>query len=632
MAEGGAVMVEAVMMAEFDIDKGSVCRIQYPRDVGDKHLLAELMLPEGAHNHFEDWTVFMLGGSADMPSITASSAKPTTELLRKRWTVHAYRYNDDPNAEEQGAWEIIRSPSPNPEQDSPDTISLELGGTMPTPLFLVIDLGDGQTLRFVHHEELQYAALQPDFASMYSLEGAALGIHFLAAEDQEEFRVAIETLAAASAAPQPLLWCLNHVSSRRDATVRRGAQVKALAVCSRFQFIHVWKPVLVLAVDRMFMLSTGLGEYSETLEQQCRYLYDELNALSVSALPPVSDMQRRVHHKMLAQGSAQKELTLLGHVQFPPRSGARVPLRVPLMLQPEEIADASVTELLRRFRTALICIFHAVLNKKRVLFLGHSQPAEIVCLAVLSLPLLVCPPLTGLLERCYPFVSLTNLDFLKIEGFIAGSTNPIFASHPEWWDVLCDLDSGRVLVSSVGPHGRKCAAEPPRLSELDEDLYEQVSTGLDARYSEHWLRACFQEHAQQLRCEQLRGSTAVMDRQAGSPSDEMVMLFLEQLRSASCMTDKELEHIFSSVHSFVADEARLEQLLSRLPGSSPLGCLSPVATALFHPNASVRNLAASLLRAIGEHKEANPLMSGLNSFLLLGLSQQEKPDRPFGFS
>ncbi|KOO53099.1 protein mesa [Chrysochromulina tobinii] len=585
MAEGGAVMVEAVMMAEFDIDKGSVCRIQYPRDVGDKHLLAELMLPEGAHNHFEDWTVFMLGGSADMPSITASSAKPTTELLRKRWTVHAYRYNDDPNAEEQGAWEIIRSPSPNPEQDSPDTISLELGGTMPTPLFLVIDLGDGQTLRFVHHEELQYAALQPDFASMYSLEGAALGIHFLAAEDQEEFRVAIETLAAASAAPQPLLWCLNHVSSRRDATVRRGAQVKALAVCSRFQFIHVWKPVLVLAVDRMFMLSTGLGEYSETLEQQCRYLYDELNALSVSALPP-----------------------------------------------PEEIADASVTELLRRFRTALICIFHAVLNKKRVLFLGHSQPAEIVCLAVLSLPLLVCPPLTGLLERCYPFVSLTNLDFLKIEGFIAGSTNPIFASHPEWWDVLCDLDSGRVLVSSVGPHGRKCAAEPPRLSELDEDLYEQVSTGLDARYSEHWLRACFQEHAQQLRCEQLRGSTAVMDRQAGSPSDEMVMLFLEQLRSASCMTDKELEHIFSSVHSFVADEARLEQLLSRLPGSSPLGCLSPVATALFHPNASVRNLAASLLRAIGEHKAANPLMSGLNSFLLLGLSQQEKPDRPFGFS
>ena len=58
----------------------------------------------------------------------------------------------------------------------------------------------------------------------------------------------------------------------------------------------------------------------------------------------------------------------------------------------------------------------------------------------------------------------------------------------------------------------------------------QVNTGMDARYSEYWLRSCFQEHAQQLRCEQLRGSTAVMRRHADSPSAEMVMLFLEQAR------------------------------------------------------------------------------------------------------
>ena len=41
-------------------------------------------------------------------------------------------------------------------------------------------------------------------------------------------------------------------------------QVKALAICSRFQFIHVWKPLLLLAVDRLYSLSTGLGEYSES--------------------------------------------------------------------------------------------------------------------------------------------------------------------------------------------------------------------------------------------------------------------------------------------------------------------------------------------------------------------------------
>ena len=151
-----------------------------------------------------------------------------------------------------------------------------------------------------------------------------------------------------------------------------------------------------------------------------------------------------------------------------------------------------------------------LLGRKRVLFLGHAQPAEVVCLAVLSSPLLVSPPLEDVLERCYPYTTLNNLDFLSHEGYsawpppahahthahtyrracahstrtrartpwparpvvapphpsslsspspsrvpVAGSTNPIFESHPEWWDVLCDIDTGKVVVSAPGEKGRK---------------------------------------------------------------------------------------------------------------------------------------------------------------------------------
>ena len=53
--------IEAVLFAEFDIDKGSVLRVQYPQQISeDEGLLAELMLPEGVHNRPQDWTVFML--------------------------------------------------------------------------------------------------------------------------------------------------------------------------------------------------------------------------------------------------------------------------------------------------------------------------------------------------------------------------------------------------------------------------------------------------------------------------------------------------------------------------------------------------------------------------------------------
>ena len=69
---------------------------------------------------------------------------------------------------------------------------------------------------------------------------------------------------------------------------------------------------------------------------------------------------------------------------------------------------------------------------------------QVVCMSVLSCPLLVCPPLDNVLARCFPYTTLNNLDFLNIDGFVAGTTNPIFESHAEWWDVLCDLDSGKV--------------------------------------------------------------------------------------------------------------------------------------------------------------------------------------------
>ena len=66
-------------------------------------------------------------------------------------------------------------------------------------------------------------------------------------------------------------------------------QVKALAICSRFQFIHVWKPLLLLAVDRLYSLSTGLGEYSESPREQCRYLFEALNAPPpVDTLPSIA--------------------------------------------------------------------------------------------------------------------------------------------------------------------------------------------------------------------------------------------------------------------------------------------------------------------------------------------------------
>eukprot|EP00964_Phaeocystis_antarctica_P017814 scaffold9886_cov36-Phaeocystis_antarctica.AAC.2 len=46
----------------------------------------------------------------------------------------------------------------------------------------------------------------------------------------------------------------------------------------------------------------------------------------------------------------------------------------------------------------------------------------------------------------------------------------------------------------------------------------QVSSGMDAHYSEYWLRACFQEHAQQLLCARRSRAPARPQAAAAAPS------------------------------------------------------------------------------------------------------------------
>lgn len=93
-----------------------------------------------------------------------------------------------------------------------------------------------------------------------------------------------------------------------------------------------------------------------------------------------------------------------------------------------------------------------------------------VCNYVLSTSSLVCPPLFGLIHRQFPcvfapfcdvinvltkpclnvysYANLTDLGFLSTPGYIAGVTNPMFKTKKEWWDVLCDISTGEIVVSS----------------------------------------------------------------------------------------------------------------------------------------------------------------------------------------
>merc|ERR1719219_2679072 len=81
------------------------------------------------------------------------------------------------------------------------------------------------------------------------------------------------------------------------------------------------------------------------------------------------------------------------------------------------------------------------------MFLGYQEPTLSVCQCVLSAALLVSPYQPGTLQRTYPYVCLTAMNFLETPGFIAGCTNPVFGQHEEWWDLLVDIKTGEVRKS-----------------------------------------------------------------------------------------------------------------------------------------------------------------------------------------
>ena len=61
--------------------------------------------------------------------------------------------------------------------------------------------------------------------------------------------------------------------------------------------------------------------------------------------------------------------------------------------------------------------------------------------------------LRGFAARAFPYTNLMGLDVLEqVEelgtgGWVAGVTNPRFEDLSSRWDVLCNIDSGRIIVS-----------------------------------------------------------------------------------------------------------------------------------------------------------------------------------------
>ncbi|KAJ9615126.1 hypothetical protein H2200_001200 [Cladophialophora chaetospira] len=407
--------VEYILVASFDIDRGPIMEHQFPGAISpDENMLAELMLPDQTHVRQQDWTMFFLHKDAGI----------TEEDMAERTARRRLREAKQRAAEAGGSTNVDR-------------------------------------------------------------------------EDLEDESSSDESDADSMDSP-PLMYVLNLVNTKQDATVKRGAVVKAMAICTRHSFLHIYKPLLLLALEDYFKTPTP-----DTLE----LLYNALNAMDLSLMPRLSLLERHIlqasdvkdmfvekFEQMIGQRSADEALGKLPELPESPTrpesksmvprdthefeskivyNGIPIPVKIPTALSPETVGDFSLIKLVQIFGTPhqtqpqpfalhphlttsgaythpIVVLINAMLTQKRVIFLGHNRPSGEVAEAVLAACALASGGvLRGFTRHAFPYTDLTKIDeLLKVPGFIAGVTNPAFSYHPEWWDLLCDLPSGRIKISS----------------------------------------------------------------------------------------------------------------------------------------------------------------------------------------
>ncbi|KAE8145831.1 docking domain of Afi1 for Arf3 in vesicle trafficking-domain-containing protein [Aspergillus avenaceus] len=464
--------VEYILVASFHIDRGPIMEHQYPAPIsGDESMLAELMLPDQTHVRSQDWTIFFLhkDSSADQEDDDSVIGKK-----KKKKKLGGSHNGDD----------IDDSGEDLDESSKEESSDEEEGGEGP-----------------------------------------------------------------------PLMYVLNLVNTKQDLTVKRGAVVKAMAICTRHSFLHIYKPLLLLALEDYFK-----NPYPETLAS----LYNAVNSMDLSLMPKLSLLERQIlqasnckdmflekFEQMIRQRMAEDGESY--EVESPPspkKTTSRhalprdthefeskivyneipIPVKVPTVIWPEVVGDFSLIKLIQTFSVhhntspqpfpihphlttsgpythPIIILINAMLTQKRVVFLGHNRPSGEVAEAVLAACALASGGiLRGFTRHAFPYTDLTKIDdLLKVPGFIAGVTNPTFANHPEWWDVLCDLPTGRMKISThIEPapitegllyFQQQAAMNHIHASNLNSDptgdnlFMEDVQRSIANRYGENAIRA-----------------------------------------------------------------------------------------------------------------------------------------------
>jgi hypothetical protein len=93
-------------------------------------------------------------------------------------------------------------------------------------------------------------------------------------------------------------------------------------------------------------------------------------------------------------------------------------------------------------------IYDGILNDQKIIFVGGpTTSCSKLSRLVFSTLNMVGPLAFGFIKRLHPYKNLYDLEFLKSNNCIYAVTNPIFKSKSQDWDILCEVETGKIAIS-----------------------------------------------------------------------------------------------------------------------------------------------------------------------------------------
>ena len=242
------------------------------------------------------------------------------------------------------------------------------------------------------------------------------------------------------------------LQTRVDKSNQRGAVYKSIAVgTTKLINLESFNSLCKYLLREAFKVHEIKKSGKEKIEIMKKVIEDackSFNSLKFHFGVDVSRYERGVFSFLV--GSQKFILpTTPSYEAIKVSSNEKIEIDLSLTNNEEKIFQGSLIELIKIFKEFTMTIYDGILNDQKIIFVGGpTTSCSKLSRLIFSTLSMVGPLAFGFIKRLHPYKNLYDLDFLKSKNCIYAVTNPIFKTKKNDWDILCEVETGKVAISA----------------------------------------------------------------------------------------------------------------------------------------------------------------------------------------